>query len=121
MRFAAMGPGRGDIRCSGTAQKNDWLIVPGQRVGPVTATTTRADLDAIFGKENVQERNLDVTAVRKQRLLSIPTTQVQRWRLRGTASARPRSASASARRRDLVVGVPPVVFVLGCPSASSTS
>ncbi len=42
-----------------TAQKNDWLIVPGQRVGPVKATTTRADLDAIFGRENVQERNLD--------------------------------------------------------------
>jgi hypothetical protein len=41
------------------AQKNDWLIVPGQRVGPITATTTRADLDSIFGSENVQERNLD--------------------------------------------------------------
>jgi hypothetical protein len=41
------------------AQKIDWLIVPGQRVGPVTANTTRADLDAIFGKENVQERNLE--------------------------------------------------------------
>lgn len=41
------------------AQKNDWLIVPGQRVGPITAASTRADLDAIFGKENVQERNLD--------------------------------------------------------------
>ncbi len=41
------------------AQKNDWLIVPGQRVGPVTAATTRADLDAMFGKENVQERNLE--------------------------------------------------------------
>ncbi len=41
------------------AQKNDWLIVPGQRVGPITAATTRADLDSIFGKENVQERNLD--------------------------------------------------------------
>ena len=45
------------------AQKNDWLIVPGQRVGPVTAATSRADLDAIFGKENVQERNLDASDV----------------------------------------------------------
>lgn len=42
------------------AEKNDWLIVPGQRVGPITAATTRADLDALFGKENVQEQNLDV-------------------------------------------------------------
>ena len=37
------------------AQKNDWLIVPGQRVGPITASTTRAQLDALFGKENVRD------------------------------------------------------------------
>jgi hypothetical protein len=37
------------------AQKNDWLIVPGQRVGPITAATTRADLDTLFGKENVHD------------------------------------------------------------------
>jgi len=37
------------------AQKNDWLIVSGRRVGPITATTTRADLDGLFGKENVRE------------------------------------------------------------------
>jgi hypothetical protein len=43
------------------AQKNDWLIVPGQRVGPVTAATTRAGLEVIFGKENVQDRNLDIS------------------------------------------------------------
>lgn len=43
------------------SQKIDWLIVPGQRVGPITAATTRADLDAMFGKENVQERNLDIS------------------------------------------------------------
>jgi hypothetical protein len=43
------------------AQKMDWLIVPGQRVGPITASTTRAELDAMFGKENVQERNLGIS------------------------------------------------------------
>ena len=37
------------------AQKNDWLIVPGQRVGPITSTTTRAELDTLFGKENVHD------------------------------------------------------------------
>jgi hypothetical protein len=42
------------------AQKNDWLIVPGQRVGPITASTTRADLNRVFGKENVEDRSLDV-------------------------------------------------------------
>jgi|SRR5580700_429110 hypothetical protein len=40
---------------SATAQKIDWLIVPGQRVGPITAATTRADLDTLFGKENVRD------------------------------------------------------------------
>jgi hypothetical protein len=47
------------LTTSAAAQKIDWLIVPGQRVGPITATTTRADLDSLFGKENVEERNLD--------------------------------------------------------------
>jgi hypothetical protein len=47
------------LAASAAAQKNDWLIVPGQRVGPITASTTRADLDTLFGKENVQERNLE--------------------------------------------------------------
>jgi len=37
------------------AQKNDWLIVPGQRVGPITAATTRAGLDTLLGKENVHD------------------------------------------------------------------
>jgi hypothetical protein len=40
---------------SAFAQKNDWLIVPGQRVGPITAATTHADLDALFGKDNVHD------------------------------------------------------------------
>lgn len=42
-----------------SAQKNDWLIVPGHRVGPITATTTRAELDSLFGRDNVQDRSLD--------------------------------------------------------------
>ena len=43
------------------AQKNDWLIVPGSRVGPITAATTRSELDTLFGKENVREQNLDIS------------------------------------------------------------
>lgn len=41
------------------AQKNDWLIVPGQRVGSITATTTRAELDELFGKENVHDGSFE--------------------------------------------------------------
>jgi len=37
------------------AQANDWLIVPGQRVGPISAATTRAQLDDLFGRENVHD------------------------------------------------------------------
>ena len=48
---------------SAAAQKNDWLIVPGQRVGPITASTTRADLDTLFGKDNVRDGSLDSNEV----------------------------------------------------------
>ena len=41
------------------ARKNDWLIVPGQRVGPITASTSRADLDTLFGKDNVRDGSPD--------------------------------------------------------------
>lgn len=34
-------------------EKNDWLIVPGKRVGPITSETSQADLISLFGKENV--------------------------------------------------------------------
>src|SRR5690348_15388572 len=37
------------------AQANDWLIVPGKRLGPITATTTRLDLVRLFGAANVTE------------------------------------------------------------------
>ena len=46
-----------------TAQKNDWLIVPGQRVGPITGSTTRAELDTLFGKENVRDGSFDSSDV----------------------------------------------------------
>jgi hypothetical protein len=37
------------------AQTNDWLIVPGKRAGPITASTTRVDLVRLFGAANVTE------------------------------------------------------------------
>lgn len=36
-------------------EENDWLIVPGKRVGPITATITRADLTGIFGAKNIED------------------------------------------------------------------
>ena len=44
---------------SALAQQNDWLIVPGKRLGPITRDTTRVDLDRLFGKGNVQEQPID--------------------------------------------------------------
>jgi hypothetical protein len=41
------------------AQQNDWLIVPGQRIGPITANTGRADLERMFGKANIRDQNVD--------------------------------------------------------------
>src|ERR1700761_398773 len=40
------------------ASVNDWTVVPGKRVGPITAKTTRADLVRLFGAKNVQEGDI---------------------------------------------------------------
>ncbi|MCE7868961.1 hypothetical protein DYH09_01150 [bacterium CPR1] len=40
------------------ASQNDWLIVPGKRVGPITATTSRSDLERMFGKENLRDEKV---------------------------------------------------------------
>ncbi|MBE9137552.1 hypothetical protein IQ254_10065 [Nodosilinea sp. LEGE 07088] len=44
--FSAVGTSSPDL----PAEATDWLVVPGQRVGPITAQTTRADLAAIYGE-----------------------------------------------------------------------
>lgn len=40
------------------AAENDWLIVPGERVGPITSKTTRADLTKLFGAENLKDEKI---------------------------------------------------------------
>jgi hypothetical protein len=45
---------------SRSGEINDWLIVPGQRVGPITAKTTRADLVRIFGSNNIEDGDVTV-------------------------------------------------------------
>lgn len=42
-------------------ETNDWLIVAGKRVGPITPTATRADLTRIFGEKNVREEEILTT------------------------------------------------------------
>ena len=37
------------------ATTEEWLIVPGERVGSITATSSEADLIAAYGAENVQD------------------------------------------------------------------
>src|ERR1700691_5637255 len=39
---------------------NDWLIVPGVRVGPVTAATVRGDLQRLFPKDTVSDQELEL-------------------------------------------------------------
>jgi hypothetical protein len=47
--------------CCLCAQENDWLIVPGKRVGLITATATRADITRIFGAKNVEEDEIQTS------------------------------------------------------------
>ncbi len=49
------------LATTGSAELNDWLIVAGKRVGPITAATTRADLVRIFGAKNVQDDEIVTT------------------------------------------------------------
>jgi len=44
-------------------ESNDWLIVPGTRVGPITAATTHAELVKLFGAANVVDEEVTVTDV----------------------------------------------------------
>lgn len=45
--IAAVGDGQSQ------QDESEWLIVPGERVGPITATTSEATLASLFGPENV--------------------------------------------------------------------
>jgi hypothetical protein len=39
---------------------HDWVVVPGERVGPVRASTTKNELIALFGAEVVKDGEIDV-------------------------------------------------------------
>jgi hypothetical protein len=40
-------------------QENDWLIVPGERLGPIRSDITRAGLDRLLGKARVHDQPVD--------------------------------------------------------------
>lgn len=52
-QMAGQGP-------SSSGQANDWLIVPGVRVGPVTAGTVRGDLPRLFPGAAVADQELEL-------------------------------------------------------------
>lgn len=39
---------------------NDWLVVPGERIGPVRASTTKSELIVLFGAEVVKNGEINV-------------------------------------------------------------
>ncbi len=39
---------------------HDWVVVPGERVGPVRASTTKSELSALFGAEVVKDGEINV-------------------------------------------------------------
>lgn len=49
-------PAAGSV-ASGVTPVADWLIVPGERVGPLTASSSAADLIQAYGAENVRDES----------------------------------------------------------------
>jgi hypothetical protein len=56
---AGIGAALALLSCSAVAGQNDWTIVPGARLGPITAETSRPALERLFGKSNVTDRDVD--------------------------------------------------------------
>jgi len=48
------------ISCSPRSSHNDWLILPGQRVGPIRHNTSQEDLIALFGEDHVTQTQVDL-------------------------------------------------------------
>ena len=44
---------------AGLAQQNDWVIVPGKRLGPITPDTSRTDLERLLGKGKVRDQPVE--------------------------------------------------------------
>src|SRR6266700_519825 len=53
---------------------HDWLIVPGERVGPITARSTEADMRAAFGGAVVR------AAIQIDKTVAVPGVEIYRGR-----------------------------------------
>jgi hypothetical protein len=69
------------------AEQNDWTIVPGQRLGPITAKTTRQDLDRLFGRSNINDRDVDVEEGPEPVTVCLPGSTQYLSRFCGTANS----------------------------------
>lgn len=47
--------------CNSKSKENNWIIVPGEKVGEITQNCTKKDLIDIFGKNNVVESNIGLS------------------------------------------------------------
>lgn len=48
------------LPCFAAAQTNDWLIVPGERVGPISAQTVRADVSRSFAPNAIEDDAIEL-------------------------------------------------------------
>jgi len=50
----------GGVLSTGISPAADWTLVPGLRGGPITGTASEAELQALYGRENVVPAEIDV-------------------------------------------------------------
>lgn len=64
--------------CPAEEHKNDFLIIPGERVGSITPQTSEADIERIFGKSNTQSKEINVVEeVREFGTVIYPTDETK--------------------------------------------
>ena len=47
--------------CKSKSKDNNWIIVPGEKVGEINQNSTKKDLIDIFGEKNIIESNIDLS------------------------------------------------------------
>jgi hypothetical protein len=56
------------------AQQNDWLVVPGERLGPIPSDITRAGLERLFGNAQVRDQPVESGEGPEQGTVVFPET-----------------------------------------------
>jgi hypothetical protein len=60
MRICLLALAASCVLMGQSAPSNDWLVVPGVRVGPITANTVRGDLKGLFPQATLAEDELEL-------------------------------------------------------------